>query len=170
VYAGDTVKFRNTFPDYSAADGWTLSYVFRNQDSAADLTAIDVSGAGTEYTVTIPKTATAKWKPGKYKWLAYITKSPERFTIARGDIEVLPDPGSGKAADERTQSERMLELLRGALEASAGNDVVEYTISGRVVRRDRSEVLKMEKEYAWRVARERGTAPTYYGVAFRRPC
>jgi hypothetical protein len=72
--------------DYSAAEGYTLTYVLSGQNKKLTLTS---TADGADHKVTISAATSAVWVPGWYKWQAYITKGDERYTIDIGRINVL---------------------------------------------------------------------------------
>ena len=54
--AGDTQKFKQSFADYPASDGWTLTYTLVKTGTYI---TFDASASGDEYLVNVAKATTA---------------------------------------------------------------------------------------------------------------
>ena len=80
LFAGDTLQFDTTVPDYPASGGYTLKYrlVPRAGGSAYVITA---SANGDGYSVNVAAATTAAWIAGDYAWSAYIEISGARYTV-----------------------------------------------------------------------------------------
>lgn len=129
VNAGDTVKWSRAFVDYSAADGWTLTYTFVNAGNRFQATATPSGGA---FLVNVGATTTADWVAGAYDWRAQVSNGTEIYTVDAGRMTVLP--AFGAAVDARTQARRSLEAVEAVLEGRASSSVQEYQIAGRQLR------------------------------------
>lgn len=134
IQAGDTLRWRRLLPQASAADGWTLSYRLINADQRIDIVALP---DGNAHLVDVPAAATGAYPPGRYTWVASVSRAGERHTVSGGALQVLPDlAGAGAGIDARSPAQRALDELRAALVrwlASSGH-VQEYDIAGRRMR------------------------------------
>jgi hypothetical protein len=88
--AGDTIAWTKSFSDYSAADGWALTYAFRLQNGAG-LLNVTASTVGADFAATITAAQSATMKPGAWAWSAYVTKSAERYHVGHGLLTVSPN-------------------------------------------------------------------------------
>jgi hypothetical protein len=176
IYAGDTALWTKQFDAYSPADGWILSYFLTNAQKNIAIAASCVTQDTTDgdtFDITIPASTTAAWTPGEYLFNAYVTSADQtqRFTVATGVIQVHPNLATESGPlDYRTPSRVILDNLTAVIENRATTDVMEYTIGGRMLKKmSFTELTQMHRLYAWRVARENGSAPNYLGFAFRSP-
>lgn len=134
IRAGDTLAWRRTLPDYPAGDGWELSYRLIGPAARIDIVA---SADGDDHLVQVPAVTTAAYPPGDYTWLAYVTRSADRYTIGQGATRVLPDLAAAAGPqDGRSAAQKALDDLRAAMVqwlATSGH-VQDYTIAGRSMR------------------------------------
>ena len=63
IQAGDTIKWIKTINNYSAADGWALSYRLINSNGKFDISS---TASGADHLVTISAATTANYFPGDY--------------------------------------------------------------------------------------------------------
>lgn len=164
IVAGDTVVWVRSFSDYPATSGWSLSYVLRNSTTKQE---IDAAPDGSGFQVALDAATTASWNPGLYEWRAYISKDAERYTVAAGSLTVRPNFAGDGQVDPRTPNQRDLDAISAVLSGRASSDVQEYTVGGRQLKKMTiAELLKLQQVYAYRVARENGTAPSFMGAGF----
>jgi hypothetical protein len=152
--AGDTLKWTRTFSGYLPSDGWALSYAIKSASASLDVAGITITDDGKTFTVTIPATATAKWRAGDYRVVAMVTKAVERYTVATTALNVKPDPGGSAAADLRSQAEKDLDAINGVLSGRVTNDLQSYTIGGRVVTKIPIKELLALKSYCMATVRK----------------
>jgi len=89
--SGDTVAWTRSLSDYSAVDGWILSYAFRLQHGAGKVDATATTTNVTDFAITIPATTTATMVPGIWTWAAYVTKATERHQVSTGTLTITPN-------------------------------------------------------------------------------
>ena len=157
IVAGDTAKWIKTLADYSAADGWVLSYTLV---TAANRYTFNAAAAGTDHLATVDAATTSAWVAGDYAMRGQVTKAGEVFTVFTGRVTV--DPAFGAAIDARSQLRRTLEAVEATLEGRASSAVAEYQIAGRMLKniplsdllalRDRSRMDVMREDAADRAA------------------
>lgn len=137
IYAGDSIRFDKTLPDFSAAT-WALSYRLLSMKGAV---ALDFAATanGTTHEITVAAATTAAWTPGDYVLIGFITSASERIQIYRGKFTILPDPASVEHFDGRTYLERILALLEEVIEKGVIREVVRYSYGGVT-----TEVVSME--------------------------
>ena len=131
IQAGDTIAWRKHLPNYPASAGWSLTYTFVGQTGKFQIAA---TPDGSDYAVTVPATTSATWQPGKYRWVATVTRAGERYTVDSGLAVVKPDlTAAPVGTDPRTPAQRTLDDLKAALQKwlSTSGHVREYEINGR---------------------------------------
>lgn len=128
IYAGDSIRFDKTLPDYSAAT-WTLSYRLLSMKGAG---AVDFQGAanGSTFEITVTAATTAAWTPGDYTLIGFITSGSERIQVYKGKFSVLPDPATVDHLDGRTYLERILAILEEVIEKGVIREVIRYSYGG----------------------------------------
>jgi hypothetical protein len=172
--AGTTLKFTVTLADYSAADGWVLSYRLapRVSGSAIDITA---TASGTDHLVNVAKATTANWAAGTYTVAAWVDNGTDRYSVdtEAGEIVITPNPATLAAgADQRSQAEIALANVQSLLQGKASSGTMEYTINGRQLRSyPLPDLLRLEAKLKTDVDRERvaaGKAPVHGGGRIQR--
>lgn len=88
ITAGDSIAWKKSFADYSAADGWVLSYALTKSG-----TRIVITGAADGANHLIDEVAgdTVNWAPGEYGFQAYVTKGAERYQVDEGLVTIRPN-------------------------------------------------------------------------------
>lgn len=124
--AGDTVKWTKSLEDYSAADGWALTYHLRG-DTPLDISATQ---SGTGWSVTISATETAGLKPGTYSLTGRVTYSGETFTVYSGSVTVKANAALSDSIDARSHARKCLDALQGVMEKRCSLAEASYTIFG----------------------------------------
>lgn len=155
IYAGDTVAWTKSLPDYPAPV-WVLTYSFVRDGGAITITA---TASGSEHAVSVPNSTTSAWIPADYTWTAYVSDGTSRFTVETGAIRIKANPAAG-GYDSRSQCKRTLDAVNALLEGRAGADVSSYSIGGRsVTKMAVTELLvwksKLEGEYQRELAADR---------------
>ena len=143
--AGDTVKWQRALDDYKASDGWVLKYHLRNTSNTATIN-ITATASGDDHLVTISASTSATYKAGKYKWIAVVEKSGERFTVGEGYTEIKTNLATATAITDRLLTlQADIDALNGFLGknykyssyAIAGRSLNQYNITDLFVLRDR---------------------------------
>ena len=152
--AGDRWRWRDAaaLAKYPPADGWALKYRLHNSAATIDLTAAVVDG---QYEIDASPSTTAAYAAGEYEWSCWVEKAGERYALATGRVQVLPDPATA-TGDIRTHAEKVLEAIRAVIEGRASKDQESYSIAGRSLSRTPlDDLLQLESRYVRRVAEER---------------
>lgn len=153
--AGDTWKWTYASADYSAADGWSLKFLFK---SSAGGFEVDASADGSGWSATVAATTTAAYAAGTYAWQAWVEKGTEKYTLDFGSLVVDPDFRSGTstaAYDARTHAQTMLDAIEALLEGRATRVQSEYEIAGRRLKfLSMTELMRARNLYKAEVAAE----------------
>lgn len=165
INAGDTATWSRTLADHPASAGWALSYVLIN---ATAKISISSTAGGDDHLVLVAASATAGWTAGVYDWRARVTKSGEVYTVGQGRITVLPSL-SASTADLRSHARKTLDAIESVIEGRASQDVLEYQIAGRSLKRiPVADLLVLRDRYRSEVAREDAANNAARGLPDRR--
>lgn len=111
--AGDTLADTFSLSDYSAADGWVLTFTLSN---AAGKKTAACTASGADHALAVTAATTSAWAAGAYTWVAHVAKAAERYTVADGQIQVLPDlAGAVAGTDSRSYYRQALDAAEAAL-------------------------------------------------------
>lgn len=164
--AGDTVEFTDSYEDYPASDGWTLTYVLRG---ASSLNATGTAD-GDEWTVTFSANQTALLQPGRYEYAAFVSLDGERYTVANGRVDVRPNLITAMAGDKVSRLEKLVAVLDEAILGRYTDDMQSFSISGRNLTLIPISELRMHRgEYArelWRLKNPQGNPRKEYRFKF----
>ena len=161
LVAGDTAKWQKTLSDYSAADGWTLTYTLVNATQRYTFTA---TASGADHLVTVAATTTALWVAGTYTWRAQASKAGEVYTVGAGQMVV--EATYSAATDARSSAQKGLDAIKAYLIDSNNWAAAHYEIAGRNLKRyTMPELLALEARFAAEVQREQAAAAIANGLA-----
>lgn len=174
LIAGDTWQWDKHVADYSAADGWQLSYVFQGTERLPLAWSAEVVAHpnGVDFRVTVPADTTKGLTPGTLLWQAYVTKAAERHTVDSGSITLKANFATAAAGSQRTHAEKTLAVLKAAIEGRLTADIESYQIHGRAVNKiPMEQLVKLRGRYEAMVYRERhpDLLFTPVEVVFRNP-
>lgn len=142
--AGETLKWSQLFADYSAAAGWSCTYLF---DGPAQFT-IAASADGAAFAVTVAYGTTAAYTPGEYAWTARVEKSGERYIAAVGTLRVLPNPASGTVSALYTAWQTALQAFRDLTANKMQSGTINgKTFTARNLAEMRAAVDRLEADY-----------------------
>lgn len=110
--AGDTLAATWSLADYPATAGWVARVTLI---SAAQRYQATASASGADHALAVAASVTASWAPAAYSWTIDVTKAAERYTVATGRVEVLPDLAASTTYDTRSPARRALEAAEAAL-------------------------------------------------------
>lgn len=154
ITAGDTLSFTTTVRDYPASDGWMLSYRLVPRVAGVAIT-IDSTPEGDVHRLQAGASVTADWVPGTYSWVAYASKTGERYTLQQGSVEVLPNPATATTLDTRSTARQALDAINAYLADANNLTAAKYQIAGRSLERfELSELLNYRDRLAAEVLRE----------------
>jgi hypothetical protein len=187
-FAGDTLDFQVSVPDYLPSAGWTLVYRLTPRFTSPAQAAIEINAIANSdgtYQVQASPATTAAWVAGAYGWTRWVTKGAGAAvqTLAssddQGEVNVLANPRTSAAGyDSRSHARKMLESIETALEAFATSPVMKsYAIGTRqYMRADIPDLLVLRDRYRSEAANEDAAAqvaaglgnPRNIGVRFNR--
>jgi hypothetical protein len=125
--AGDTLQIVQEIPEYSSAAGYTAKLDIVGPSNKISLTA---SGAGNTYTFSATPTATANFVPGLHRYVIYVTKGSDRYTVAAGNVTILENVAAmGDGVDSRTALMKIRDALLETLSGRAVSDYSEMQVS-----------------------------------------
>lgn len=146
--AGDTLKFYKALSDFSAADGWTLTYYIRGNGTGMAQSYSNVNDNG-DYLISVSKRDTAEWTVGKYRFEGFVYKGGERYRVDYGEFQVTPDFQAGTAAlDYRTDNQKALDAITATLKGTASIAEKQFQIGGKMIERfSPSELIKLKSYF-----------------------
>jgi hypothetical protein len=167
---GETIEWRKSLTDYSPADGWALTYYFRNSTGTGFDATGTADGASWEVSAGVPSNVAA----GRIDWEAWVKQGGDERLVGKGTATVLPSlkgVAAGEEFDGRTQAEKDLDAVRAALVPATHASVQEYEIGGvgsnhRVRHYDKSQLIELEKVLAQRVNSESRAAARRKGAPY----
>lgn len=157
LQAGDLWAWRRTdlITDYPSSS-FSFSYVARREITGEKI-AIPTTGTSEGYVVEVSSTVTENYEPGRYHWVAYITRTSDaaRVEIDQGVFEVEPNR-STSSADPRSFAQIALDNVETYLKDPTNIAAASYSIAGRSLSRwDRADLYVERDRLKGEVARER---------------
>jgi len=137
--AGTTVKFRRTYADYPADQGWTLTGYLRGA-AIRDYVAV-AAGASFDFTFAAtgagPPAGTDSLTPGNYVWEERVSKAGEVYTPPGGTatVQVIQNTATAAAGDLQSKDEKDLVVVEAAISGRLTADLESYEIAGRAVKK-----------------------------------
>lgn len=169
LYAGDTLEFTTSTPDFPAGSGWTLKIRLAPRATGVE---IDIASTadGDDHLVSVPATTTAAWSAGWYTATVYAEKGAERYTLERVQVEVKAASTTlADGTDNRTHARKVLDAIEAVLESRATVDQQEYAINGRSLKRmPIDQLLKLRQVYRAEVAGEDAASRLDAGLGMGR--
>jgi len=154
---GESLAWSKSFAEYSAANGWILTYYFRGP-TTFDVIAI---ANGAAFDVDVAASVTANASAGLYFWQAWLSKDDDKIRIASGRITAAAGfPTTDAGFDGKSDAELLLAAIDALLAGKATIDQQEYTIgaggSQQMLRKiPIPDLIELRKHYAAIVAGER---------------
>ena len=170
ITPGGTLEWSKPFADHSPADGWALTYYFRNASGTGFVVAATADGGSWKVSLAVPANVGA----GRIDWEAWVKKGSDERLADAGSATVRPSLkalAADAVADSRTQAEKDLDAVRAALAPATSTGVQEYEIGGvgtnrRIRYFGKSELLALETSLAQRVNAERRKAARGNGAPY----
>lgn len=170
ITPGETLEWSKAFADYSPAEGWALTYYFRNASGTGFDAAATAGVNSWEVSVTVPANAAA----GRMDWEAWVKKGSDERLADKGTATVKPSLkalAADAVFDGRTQAERDLDAVRAALVPATSAGVQEYEINGvgsgrRLRNYSREDLLRLEESLAQRVNAEKRREARARGASY----
>jgi hypothetical protein len=170
VTPGETVEWSKALADYNPADGWALTYYFRNASGTGFNAAATADGNSWKVSVLVPVNVGA----GRVDWEAWVKKGGDERLADKGTATVaasLKALAADAVFDGRTQAEKDLDAVRAALVPATSAGVQSYEIGGvgsnrRISYFEKSELLALETRLAQRVNSERRAVALKKGAPY----
>ena len=154
-YQGDSWDFFITLPDYDSSV-YTLNYVFAKVNTPSFVVSSTVS-TGTQFNFSVDSTVTSTYTPGLYYVSAYLTDGTgKKTTLGQSEILIKADISLAANGDPRTPNKIAFDDVEAALASGAGSDVIEYTVGGTTVKKNRQGLMDLRAFYLKRVRQEEG--------------
>lgn len=155
---GDTLAFTQSFHDFPADSGWTLTYVFSPLGGGQPITFSSTNSGGL-HLLSVDAATTLTWPAGEYTGQAYVAKLTERYSVECKPIEIFPDLTTAAQADPRTRARKILDFIVGSHEKIVQKQAVNAVIDGLQIQfRTFDEWIKIHDHWSGIVAREEAVA------------
>lgn len=155
---GETVTWKKSLNDFSAADGWVLKYFLRGP-SRLDITCTPDTEVGNDHVATISPTDSAKLKPGHYYLQGRVERDGVKHIVTPEvvELEILPALDAASANfDGRSKYERIVDEIDALIEKTLPGDRAEYTVDNQHKRHyTRDELMRLRNVYQQKVNGER---------------
>ena len=165
---GDTLDFTTTVDGYAASAGWVLKYrlIPRVSGTAIDITC---TASGDLHRAQVDATTTANWGAGVYAWHSWVEKGTEKYSVASGEIKLLPNPRTATAPfDLRTDAQVALDQAKAAFAAWTPT-TKSYSIGGRSMEfNSAADILPVIRYWESEVAKEANASNLAKGLASGR--
>lgn len=165
VIVGDTWTWSRSFSDYPASQGWVLTYYVKNDTQSFQ---ISCTANGNDHVATMSAANSAALVPGTYRYWARISLSGTSYTVAQGELKLLPNPAAQGAYDFRTTATRIVDALEQlALRRAGGRQQV--TVDGIAMVFDtQADIIKALGYWRQQVANEQQADRIAKGLGSRR--
>jgi len=128
ITAGESVSWSVTLDNFPASAGWVVTYTLVKSDTRIQIVS---TADGINHLVEIPYTTTADYTAGEYRYQSHVSNAVERYQVATGIIEVLPDFATKTTGhDARTWLEIAIDALEAAIEGRASKTQLQQSING----------------------------------------
>ena len=170
ITPGETVEWSKAFADYGPADGWALTYYFRNASGTGFDATATADGNSWKVSLVVPPNVGA----GRIDWEAWVKRGSDERLAGAGSATVrrsLKALAADAAADNRTQAEKDLDAVHAALVPATAAAVQSYEIGGvgtnrRIRYFGKAELLALETSLAQRVNAERRATARRNGAPY----
>lgn len=170
LVAGDSWRWDTSWADYSAADGWVLSYVLLGASAFPIAGAGMITAVGDGWAVRVAAAATADLAAGSYWLVGYVTLGADRFEVYRDRVTITANFAA--LQDGRSSTERELAIVDAAISGRLTADLQSYQVQGRAVNKIPIEELHRIRGFlrsqVWRERHPGQLGPTVQ-VRFGRP-
>lgn len=156
LIAGDSFNLLDTYANYPASEGWILKTTFIPRTALVSVITLIAVAEVDNFRTTVSANTTSSWVAGDYSVKQWVERSGERYTVATGNLKILPDPATMVAgSDTRSHLEKVIANIEAMLEGKSTKDVQEYTIGDRQLKHmTTSELLVWRDKYKAQLASE----------------
>jgi hypothetical protein len=163
IQQGDTVKWTKSLADYSAADGWILTYEIKGNQSVSTITATTTNT--TDFLVNISAATTADWdiregNEATYWWSAFVTATvdsvEERYNVGNGTFVLTVDMQQVTGLyDGRSQVKKTLDAINLMIEGKASSGIQTMQVEGEMlILYSSDQLLKLKDRYQQKYEKE----------------
>lgn len=167
ITIGETLIWKKSLADYSAADGWVLTYYFRGAGPGFDIAA---TADGSDFAITVPAASTAGMTAGAYQWQAWVVLAGVKHQVDSGTAKAVASFLTVDAAttvDGRSQLKKILDGIDAMILGKATADQQEYTIGNRQLKRiPIPDLIALRTQYAKLYSSERRADKLRQGAPF----
>lgn len=143
IRAGDSLQFSDTLSNYPAPN-WTITYSIANESGFYNISS---TASGADHSFSIPPATTQQWAPGKYYYQATVSDGTDRFSLASGSVDILPDFSYSQKA-ERSHVERTLDNVEKTIEKLSSKEHSTLQFNGRsYTARDMGDLIALRDKY-----------------------
>lgn len=155
--AGVDWTWTRVFDDFRPGDGWTLTYYLVGASAVAPIVCTTADAA--TFLASVLAATTGAIATGRYRYQGIVTLGSEKHVAVEGVIVVTPNFATLAAAGgNQSHAEKMVALIKTAIEALGSNNVKAYTIADRQFTfHDLKELRQMLTQYEGDVAMERNS-------------
>lgn len=159
LIAGDSLNFYREASGYLATAGWTLRYRLVPRTAGGSVRLITGTPNGAGWDVQAPAIDTASWAADVYAWAAWVEQGAESYTVAQGQLEVLPNPRTITAGADTRSATRKAKDDTWAAYLAFDPSRRRYVINGREMEfNSQAEILTKYRQLEVMVAREERAA------------
>jgi hypothetical protein len=168
VTAGDLVTWSRSFAEFSAADGWVLTYALTSSSALISITASTYQTS--QFLVSVAKATTANWTAGTYAVQGYVTNGSSRHLVYSGTIKINPNLAAASSGyDNRTHAKKCLDAIETVLEARASKTIQNWSgLEQSFSLIPTSELLTMRDRYLTEYKSEQAAERVAQGLGNRR--
>lgn len=173
IQAGDTVSWvdartTDTLGNTLSSTSWVLTYFLRFNAASEAATVVGTARSDGGWGFTISATTSSGFDAGTWYWQALATSGIEKLTLGAGTLAVKPGlayTGTATAFDGRTQAEKDLEAVQGAIRAIVSRGAKYYMIGTRqFTSLDLPGLMQREAQLKAEVNRERAAEKVAAGL------
>lgn len=173
IQAGDTVSWvdartTDTLGNTLSSTSWVLTYFLRFNAASEAATVVGTARSDGGWGFTISATTSSGFDSGTWYWQALATSGIEKLTLGAGTLAVkagLAYTGTATAFDGRTQAEKDLEAVQGAIRAIVSRGAKYYMIGTRqFTSLDLPALIEREAQLKAEVNRERAAEKVAAGL------
>ena len=173
IQAGDTVSWidastTDTLGNELASSSWVLTYYLRFNAASEAATVVGSARNDGGWDFTISASTSNAFDAGTWYWQALATSGSDKLTLGAGTVEVkasLSYSGTAGAFDGRTQTEKDLEAVQGAIRGIISKGAKYYMIGSRqYTSLDLPSLVERESQLKAMVNRERAAEKIAAGL------
>ena len=173
IQAGDTVSWvdastTDTLGNELSSATWVLTYYLRFNAASEAATVVGSARNDGGWDFTVSAATSAGFDAGTWYWQALATSGSDKLTLGAGTVEVkanLAYTGTAAAFDGRTQAEKDLEAVQGAIRSIISKGAKYYMIGTRqYTSLDLPSLIEREAQLKAMVNRERSAEKVAAGL------